>query len=502
MDTKHWNILIVDDDKDVHTITNLVVNDIAFSGKRIHTTSVYGYHEAIEALNTSTEFCIALIDVVMEEPKSGLDLVKYIRNELKNHKIRIILCTRQPGQTPEKTIIRDYDINDYKEKTELTSTKLYTSIIASIRSYRDISIIEEEQRGLQQIIETTRDILKYSSIKNLAGGILKNISLLTGHTQSSLIAYKQGGFIAQNEDNIQDSYITHGNGIFADSIGKSLAEVISSANLEEVCTVIKTKQDSFHDGIYISQINSTQETQHIIFFKAESPIQGYNQNTLELFRSNFTLAYNNLQLYEEVKEIQYEIIYKLAEIVETRSGETGQHVRRVSNHSNLLARLLDLPHETCELYKLASTMHDAGKIGISDSVLLKPEKLTNEEFNIIKTHTILGHNILTATKKPIFKTAAIIALSHHEHWNGNGYPNGIAGEDIPKAARIVAITDVFDALSHNRCYKDAWNNDKITQFFINESGKQFDPTICKVFIEHINEFFAINTHYDQRNNIL
>jgi response regulator RpfG family c-di-GMP phosphodiesterase len=501
-DSLYWNILVSDDDFDVFAVTRLVLEGQVLFSKTMRVFYASNEEETRKALSSKEEYCVLLLDVVMDSQRSGLKLTEFIRDIQKNKKLRIILRTGQPGSAPERDVITQYDINDYKEKTELTSTKLYTTVVSAIRAYRDISIIENGRRGLQQIIHATQNILEYSSLNELAGGILQQISLLIGYTPSSLIAHHQGGLIAHNGHTLDHFCITHATGIFEESIGKPISNVVKDNYINDIKSTIQSNNALFRDNVYLSTLKSGTDSQDIIFFKAEHSFSKLDQQVLDLFQSNFVLAYNNLQLHEDIRDIQYDIIYKLANTVESRSQQTGNHIRRISEHTFLLSSIIGLALETCKLYELASTMHDIGKIGISDSILLKPSKLTNEEFDTIKAHTTIGHHILKGTEKSIFKVAAVIALSHHEHWSGNGYPNGIAGESIPVEARIVAIVDVFDALSHNRCYKDAWSNDKVTQLFIDESGKQFDPVICRAFIEHIDEFFAINTHYDQRTNIL
>jgi putative two-component system response regulator len=166
---------------------------------------------------------------------------------------------------------------------------------------------------------------------------------------------------------------------------------------------------------------------------------------------------------------------------EYRDDDTGQHTQRVGNLAALLARQLELDEEEANLLRRAAPLHDVGKIGIPDRVLLKPGKLSEEEFEFIKTHTIIGAEILAQHHTPLLQEAASIALTHHERWAGNGYPHGIAGEEIPLAGRIVSVADVFDALTHERPYKKAWAVEDAVSEIKRHSGTQFDPAVVAAF---------------------
>lgn len=197
---------------------------------------------------------------------------------------------------------------------------------------------------------------------------------------------------------------------------------------------------------------------------------------------------NVMKAEQEILKTQKDIIYAMGEIGETRSKETGNHVKRVALYSELLALKCGLNLQEAELIKLASPMHDIGKVGIEDKILNKPGKLTEDEFEIMKTHSILGYNMLKNSEKPILKAASIVAHEHHEKWDGSGYPRGLKKEEIPLSARIVAIADVFDALFSKRVYKEKWNLTEIENFFKENSSFHFDPKLCDLFLQNIDQF--------------
>ena len=200
-------------------------------------------------------------------------------------------------------------------------------------------------------------------------------------------------------------------------------------------------------------------------------------------------------LSDEIINTQKEIIYTMGEIAETRSKETGNHVKRVAEYSKLLALKLGLDEQTAEMLKLASPMHDIGKVGIPDNILNKPGKHTFEEFEIMKTHAQLGYEMLKHSTKPILQAAAIVAREHHEKYNAKGYPKGLRGEKIHIFARITAVADVFDALGSDRVYKKAWEDEKIFELFNSEKGEHFDPKIIDVFFENIEEIKVIREKF-------
>jgi response regulator RpfG family c-di-GMP phosphodiesterase len=204
-------------------------------------------------------------------------------------------------------------------------------------------------------------------------------------------------------------------------------------------------------------------------------------------------------LNEEIIHTQKEIIYAMGEIAETRSKETGNHVKRVAQYSKILALKSGLSEEEAEMLKLASPMHDIGKVGIPDNILNKPGKLTDDEFEIMKTHTSLGYDMLKHSNKKILQTAAIVSKEHHEKYNGKGYPMGLKAEDIHIYARITALADVFDALGSDRVYKRKWDDKDIFQFLKEQRGEHFDPKLVDIFFENLDEILAFrDTHQDAK----
>lgn len=198
-----------------------------------------------------------------------------------------------------------------------------------------------------------------------------------------------------------------------------------------------------------------------------------------------------IRLTREIEDTQKEVVFTMGSIGEARSKETGNHVKRVAEYSKILALEYGLGDEEAELIKMASPMHDIGKVGIPDSILNKPGKLDPDEWEIMQTHASLGYEMLKHSHRAIMKAAAIISLEHHEKWDGSGYPYGKSGEDIHIYGRITAIADVFDALGSDRCYKKAWDLEKILKLFEEEKGQHFDPILVDIFFNKLDTFIEI-----------
>ncbi len=234
--------------------------------------------------------------------------------------------------------------------------------------------------------------------------------------------------------------------------------------------------------------------------KAE--FQARINNLLKLREYHLKISDKAKWLEEEVKKATHEIenreeeiIYRLSRAAEYRDDDTGEHIRRMALYSRLIAQELNLDKNFIEMILKASPMHDVGKIAIPDHILLKPAKLTPEEFEIIKTHTVQGYEILADSDIPLLQLSAEIALTHHEKFNGKGYPKGLKGNEIPISGRICAVADVFDALTSKRPYKEPWPIEKAVNLLKEEKGEHFDPECVEAFLNRLDEALKIKEKY-------
>lgn len=231
-------------------------------------------------------------------------------------------------------------------------------------------------------------------------------------------------------------------------------------------------------------------------------LQARARNMLALRSSRQKLASRALLLADEVAKATSEIAMReretllcLGRAAEHRDPETHEHIIRMSNYSRMIAKRMGMTTEECDLLLLASPLHDIGKIGTPDHILLKPGKLTVEEFEIMKQHTVIGGKILSNSLSPILRMGAEIAMSHHEKFDGTGYPAGLKGCAIPIYGRIVAVADVFDALTSERPYKLAWDDERAFALLKDGSGKHFDPQCVAAFFDVVDEVLEVKAQY-------
>jgi len=507
-----WKIFIVDDDVEVHSVTKLALAGFSFGGRPIEFLHAFSGKEAKAIFKKTDDIAMVLLDVVMETDQSGLDVVKHVREKLGNRLTRIVLRTGQPGQAPERHVVSEYDINDYKEKTELTSQKLFTLVSASLRAYRDMVALNESRKGLRKVISASATIFSLSSMREFAEGVLAQmLSMLHIQDNGSFYSTKVDSLAAFKSGD--DFKILAGTGRFlapeADEAGSNNVPPEVIENIFNATQKDKHAFESNHIHVFdksriVSYHKGRSDHENLLFVDGDMDYSEVDENLIELYARNVGIAFENIELHAQYEEAQLEIVYRLGEAVETRSTETGNHLQRVAEISHFLAVEVGMTEFEAKRVKYASPLHDVGKIGIPDAVLNKPGKLDAEEWKIMQSHAELGYNMLQNTDNEILKAGAIIAMEHHEKWDGTGYPAGKKGEDIHIYGRITAIADVIDALSSRRCYKEAWSSDEIRKYISEQCGKQFDPNLANIVRERFDKIESIMTqlsdHSEESNH--
>jgi putative two-component system response regulator len=202
---------------------------------------------------------------------------------------------------------------------------------------------------------------------------------------------------------------------------------------------------------------------------------------------------------EQLKQAHVDLVHRLGRAAEYKDTDTGEHIARMSQYSKLLALEFGMGEQQAELLRQAAPMHDVGKIGIPDAILLKPGRLTPDEFDHMKQHAAIGAQILANSSSPLLQLAHKLAIEHHEKWDGSGYPNGLKGEQISVEGRIVAIADVFDALTSKRPYKEAWGVEEALEHMQAQAGKHFDPHLINLFVNKLDAIIAIKNTYQEQH---
>jgi response regulator RpfG family c-di-GMP phosphodiesterase len=495
-DNGPWRVLVVDDERDVHDVTAMIFKRFQLDGRPLELLHAFSAEEAKRVLQQTSDVALMLLDVVMETERSGLELVRWCREVLGNRFMRIALLTGQPGQAPQQQVIVDYDINDYREKTDLDQKRFYTVMITALRGYRDIMAVERAaqlqlryRNGLERVLKATNSLFEYRQLADFASGLLQQIMAVLRLNEKGVLVQVRGvsgvhGGLEGEEFEVLAS-------VPDDATSKDL-----EPDLKEALSRARVAKASGVDGdIFIGYYPSRTPKATLLALKGVGQIDEIDMQLLRVFSSSIAVAFDNILLNQEVLDTQGELIHRMGDAVESRSDEVGFHVKRMSELSYRLALAHGLSPEEADIVRRAAPMHDIGKIATPDAVLLKKTGLTAEEWVVMKRHPELGHSILDGSKRPVIAAAAIIAHQHHEKVDGTGYPQGLKGDAIHLYARLIAVADVFDALSHARCYKPAWPLKEVLKYMQDVSGSHLDPVIVGLLLDHLDQALAINEKY-------
>ena len=486
-----WKVLLVDDEPDIHDITKLTLARFRLDGRSLSFLHAYSGEEAKQVLAREKDIALVFLDVVMEREDSGLEVARWMRQELDNQFTRVVLRTGQPGQAPEERVIVDYDINDYKEKTELDRTKLFTTTFAALRAYRDIMKVEDARRvqltyreGLERVIAASAHIFQQRNLKDFASGLLQQVVALLRLEQSMLLRVA-GASVITGESRYE--ILARIGEMGENDIGPELVAQLDEARHNRI--------SKLHGDTYVGYFPNSSGKASLLVLKGVEEISEIDVQLLDVFCSGVAIAFDNILLNQEITDTQAELILRLGDVVESRSNEAGNHVRRMAQVCHLLAEESGMSEDETAVLMHAAPMHDIGKIATPDAVLLKPGRLTPEEWEIMKQHPTVGLQILDGSQRPILKAAAVIAHQHHEKWDGSGYPQGLKGDQIHPYARIVAVADVFDALTHERCYKEAWPIEQVRDYLREVAGHHLDPHYVDILVKNLDKADDINRRW-------
>lgn len=491
-----WPILLVDDEPEIHRVTEMALDGVTFDGRPLELIKAFSAKDAREILEKRLDIAAAIVDVVMETEHAGLDLVEWIRTILGNTNIRIVLRTGQPGQAPERNIITQYDINDYKEKTELTARKMHTLVISCLRSWRDIKALETNRLGLDLILKGTGPLFSYQAADRFAGIALKQFHALI-HAYDGTDSDHIDGFVLSIKRRTGKATIMTGYGRYNIPEGSDLNLFPDiKADIEALEHKIPANGHVIaHDGRVMARFSSSVEDGNILFLDHVKVQQFPEQSIIDVFCQNMAYALSNFHLINLVEQTQREVVQRLGEAIETRSADGRNHVRRVAEYSFVLALASGMSERDAQVLYAASPLHDVGKIVIPDAILNKPGRLTDREWALMKEHTLIGEEMLIESELEILKCAAIITGAHHENWDGTGYPRKLSGKSIPLPARITTIADVFDSLACDNPYRKAWPIKDILAYFEAHSGTLFDPSLVAILFDKLPELLEARSHH-------
>jgi len=443
-------VMIVDDSKTVHAELSSILSEINLDGKSLDIEHTYGYEE-FKKIFVPEKYALVITDLVMETDDAGIKVINHIRHTCNDKKTRIILMTANPEKVPNDLLTRDYDINAYIEKKNLSPFLTKFTVLSMLKTYQDIA-------SLEQAIVTLENVAANASEMSLAELLINTFFQVRTFLSLKRPDIKLNGEIFVNDERIFPP------------------KFINREHLEYRYDFhIKVEENTILFLLYSSKELNSLETSYV-------------RSLLKNLRRSLVST-----KYPDVEE---EFIIMLSKVVEAKSEETGDHVNRVAELSYRLAEYLGFSSSDAKLIKKASALHDIGKVGVPDYILNKPGKLDDKEFSIIKEHSLIGFEILRDSTLDVFEIGAVVALEHHERWDGTGYPYGLQGEEIAIEARIVQVADVFEALTHDRCYRPAWPIEKAVEYMNDMKARQFDPMVIDAFNKHLEDMIAIvKSHY-------
>lgn len=487
-----WKVLVVDDDESVLQITALVLADLTFRGRPVELVERRTGEAALQTLRADPEIALVLLDVVMESTDAGLRTVKAIREELQNSAVRIVLRTGQPGSAPERDVVMLYEIDGYELKTGLTSQSLLTVVVSALRAYDLIRTMERSRQGLELIVNATAELSQRRSLRTFASGVLTQLQAMIGQCCDGLFcahAHRSASGASQGWE------VLAGSGRYAEWTGQHLDEADPTGSFGRLLSVQPESSFSPADRGSVITLHTPMRKGAVIWIDSVLELEPVHRQLVEVFCAKISVAFANVHLLEQLRKSQQATVVALADLAEFRDNDTGEHVLRVARMTDLITRDLwrrgvfpnDLDELLVEQIGLASMLHDVGKVSIPDAVLLKPMGLNATERAQMETHAAVGARILNRADEMVgdqtyITVATEIAAAHHEHYDGKGYPRGLRGGEIPLSARITAVADVFDALSHDRPYKKAWALHDARDYIVARSGSQFDPEVVTSFV--------------------
>ena len=342
-EAKAWKVAIIDDDRAVHDGTRFALYDYALNGDGIELVSAYSAAEGRELLRAHPDIAVILLDVVMESDRAGLELVNHIRRELRNEAVRIILRTGEPGQAPERQVIVDYDINDYKAKTELTADKLFTSLTAALRSHMQLRAMIETRRGLEIIIDATPTLFDFRSMQRLAEGVLTQVASLLAVDCAGILILRDLGAGGRR------FAVLAGSGCYRECVGADTLEGLDGDLLELVDAAFSTRRAAFRDQRTVLYISTHSGAEIVVFLEAGKRLTDTDRALIEVFSSRLSIAFDNVVLYSQLQGANAD----LEQRVEQRTAELLAANRRLEAQWRRVRQVNDFQSEV-----LGKVAHD------------------------------------------------------------------------------------------------------------------------------------------------
>jgi signal transduction histidine kinase len=443
---RKWKIAVIDDDHAVHEGTRFALSDYSLNGQGLEILSAYSAAEGRILMRDHPDVAAVLLDVIMETDVAGLDLVEYIRNEIKNETVRIILRTGQPGQAPERRVIVQYDINDYKAKTELTADKLFTSLTAALRSYQQLERMMQTRRGLEIILDAASTLYDFKSMQRLAEGVLTQIASLLNVDCAGILVLRDDG------SKTEDLSVLAGSGCYSRFIGVASSKALDPELRDMVEAAFKRRTNEFADQRTVLYVRTGSGREVVVLLQAERPLSETDRSLVEIFSSRLSIAFDNVILYQQLQQANTQLEDRVAQ----RTRALMQANRRLSQQWMRLQRANGFKNEI-----LGTVAHDLkNPLGV---ILGRTEMLTE----LIATGA--SKDGVTSQVEHIRDAAKrLTAMVDHliSDAMADAFDITIRREAVDIAALVNEVTEANRPLAHNK------------QQIINVSGPPNRVTMC------------------------
>jgi len=485
---RYYKLMIADDDKEVHAITTMILKNFEFEGFKLKIIHAYSGEEAKVLLNEHADTAILFLDVVMETHNSGLEVVSYLRGELNNQLTRIVLRTGQPGEAPEEDVIKQYDINDYRLKTELTVKRMHTTLYTALRNFRDLMKIERHKQGFERIIKASSQLFRHQQVSDFLTSILEELSnLYQGNPNFVYMrddeTHYHEGFVGLEQ--LKQVKIVAGTGKYSNLVGRTINDV---PDFEFMKTLEINQNDAKYKALgvpggFMIRSASGMQINNYIFISTDNIFHDFE--LINLFLEHYSEAFDNYLSHNLLMESQTTMLDAYSTIIERHFKNPLDHISKMSYFVKCFA--LKLGYDEISAVRLghAATLHDLGMIKLPDALIMSHDTLSEIDYEKVKEHTRLGHDLLVSLDAEVLRLAAEIALCHHEHYDGTGYPRKLKGNVIPESARMVAIVDVYVSMSSEKVYSKGFPEKSAMDYILDKSGTQFDPQLVESFLDCI-----------------
>lgn len=470
-----WKILIVDDEPEVHAVTKLALSDFSFLGRGLEFHSAYSGEEARELATSNPDAAIILLDVVMETDDAGLRVAKFIREDLGNRFTRIILRTGQPGQAPERTVIVNYDINDYKSKTELTAQKLFTAVMSSLRSYRDIISIDHSRQGLEKVIASATNLFALQSMEHFVDGLVQQLSWVMGGARQTLYA------AAGRSPNPEQMIIRAAYGEDADQLmNQQIKAALPKSVLPEVDKVVRSHGICYGEDFVLAYCPSQCRPQGALLCMTglTRPLNDSEKELLQLFADNVQLAHDNVICLQDTDHLLAGLVARLMDLEQEAVAQSLHKQSAFVQVAHRLAEGLGMSPARVQQTATAATLYER-----AEGLFAVMDQQPASKISPCQERLKRAVRPLNMADSDIAQIAYRALNERLERWDGLGLPAGKQGQAIAQESQVLVLAFHFCKLAQQDL--DA---EQLLACLEDERGRHFSPSLLDVIKQNLNEF--------------